>query len=293
MKPADSGRQALLFLCHRQEPGFIRRFRALARAFKPYGDAYFIVDSSTQPVSDAIRALRHSSFSLESLKSLGYAWMHEDLMPGHVHFPLMDFAARFPDYTHYWVIEYDVRFSGPWRLFFWRMQFSRADFLATHLSHHEDQPSWWWWDTFSSPDSALTRADCARFFGPLYRISRPALTYVDAALKAGYSGHQELILPTLLMLGRFKIQDLSTRSSFPCPTRWSWYTRKDTDIGGGLGESSMRFHQGFAHQGRRLLTLYHPIKTPASNWVLQFNRLRRKIGLLPPTSKKSITDPGG
>jgi hypothetical protein len=277
-------RQALLFLCHRSEPEFISRFKSVEKAFRPYGDAYFIFDTSTTPLPAGIAALRHGHFSLQSLKQLGYSWMHDDLMPGHVHFPLLDFALRHPQYAHYWVVEYDVRLTAPWWLFFLRMQSVNTDFLGTHLNHHAEQPDWWWWKTWRSPDGTLDIQQCARFFGPLYRISRPAVEYVDAALKAGYTGHQELILPSLLQQGGYSIQDLSRKSQFGCPTRWSWYTRKDRDPGGGLGESSMRFQPPLAHPGRRLFTFYHPVKYPESSLTLLLNRIRRKLGLAAPLS---------
>ena len=195
-------------------------------------------------------------------------------MPGHVHFPLLEFALKHPQYSHYWVVEYDVRFTGPWRLFFWLARHTDADFVATQLSRYEEQPFWYWWPTYRGPDRTPDPKHCVRFFGPLYRISRAAVEFIDAKLKAGYQGHQEVVLPSLLCEGGFRLMDLSSCSSFDALSSWSWYTRGRRDVWGALAQSSMRFRPPMNYPGLRPFTFYHPVKSHYFGYSALLENLR-------------------
>jgi hypothetical protein len=266
--------QALLFLCHLSDTGYIDLYRSIARAFKPYGDAYFVFDISERPLPDVLHGLPHFTFSSSSLKKLGYEWLQDSLMPGHVHFPMLDFALQHPDYENYWVIEYDVRFSGPWRLFFWWSQHLDADFIASHIYRFDEQPFWFWWSSLTSPDKQIDPKSCVRFFGPLYRISRQAVGFLDASLKNGCKGHQEVVIPSLLHHAGFQLMDLSRKCSLGKTPVWSWYTRaRERDAWGALNDSSMRFRPTVDAWGMRPLTLYHPVKTPDTGFVAFMRRI--------------------
>lgn len=256
------GRQALLFMCHLYDETHLKLFRQLEQAFQPYGDAYFIFDA-TRGVPDEISALRHHVFTLQSLQSLGYTWLQDTLIPGHAHFPVLEFAKGHPDYTHYWVIEYDVRFTGPLRWFFAWANRQTADFLATHLNTQTSHPDWHWWPSYQHPRAGLTVHKLIRFFGPLYRISSRAVLLADAQLKLGFKGHQEVILPSLANAAGMKLMDLSTAGEFGKPGIWSWYTREAKDPKGLLKRSTMRFRPVLQSTGIRPLTFYHPIKPAA------------------------------
>ena len=273
-------RQALLFLCHRSEPGFISRFKALEKAFRVHGDAFFVYDISETSTPDPIRALRHFTFSKSSLNALGYPRLHDELMPGHVHFPMLEFALQHPDYTHYWVIEYDVRLTAPWRLFFRLLQQSKADFIGTHLRRYEEQRAWFWWSSFSHPDRPADLNACIRFFGPIYRVSRDAVLLLDSKLKSGFKGHQEVVMPTLIASAGLSLQDLSCGGHFACPTRWSWYTYQKADRAGYQAKSSMRFRPPMEHAGMRPFTLYHPIKSADFGYQSLRHRMLRMLSSL-------------
>lgn len=256
-----SNRQALLFLCHLTDMGHVRHYQALTRAFRPYGDAYFVFDVTHQPLPDALARLPNFTFTKDSLRNLGYVWLQDALMPGHVHFPMLEFARHHPGYTHYWVVEYDVRFNGPWRLFFWWANRVKADFLATHLYRHGEQPFWYWWRSLSCPEHEIDLQARIRFFGPLYRISREAVELLDTRLSEGCKGHQEVIIPTLLHQAGYRLMDLSRDSTLGQAPGWSWYTRsRERDAWGALNDSSMRFRPALESVGRRPFTFYHPIK---------------------------------
>src|SRR5579871_1591844 len=46
---------------------------------------------------------------------------------GHNDLPVMQFYRKFPHYEHYWIIEYDVYYSGNWREIFDALKTSKAD----------------------------------------------------------------------------------------------------------------------------------------------------------------------
>jgi hypothetical protein len=261
MQHTHNQSQALLFLCHLTDQGFIDHFQTLSNSFRYYGDAYFVYDVTRKELPDELENINHFTFSLDSMRRLGYTWMHDSLMPGHVHYPVLEFAQKYPNYSHYWVIEYDVRFTGPWRLFFWLAYKKNADFIASHIYKYDEQPFWHWWSTYRCENSIKDNSSLIRFFGPLYRISRPAIELIDSKLKYGCSGHQEVVLPTLLSNAGFRLLDLSNSSGFESFTNWSWYTRDNKDKWGGLDNSSMRFRPPLSTSGSRPLTFYHPVKT--------------------------------
>lgn len=275
--PAPLTKQALLFLCHLTEPDHVQRFKQLERAFRPFGDAWFVFDSTRHAPPPLVQAELHHTFSLDSLKALGYRWRHPELMPGHVHFPVLEFFKAHRHYSRYWVVEYDVGFTGPWRLFFRLANRSRADLIATQLASRSEQPGWYWWDSLQAPAHEALPDPLYRCFAPICRLSNPALSFLDTKLQAGWLGHQEVVLPTLLAHHGFQIEDLGPAKSFPSTTPWPWYAERSTGEDGQLNASSMRFKPPFEALGTRPLTLYHPLKTPSAHTPPGLLRLIRRF----------------
>jgi hypothetical protein len=253
-------RAALLFVCHLADAAFVAMFRRLEKAFRPFGDAYFLYDTNDEPLPSTLQDIPVHGFSLRTLQSLSYAWLHDGLMPGHLHFPVLEFFRAHGAYDHYWVIEYDVRFTGPWRVLFRWAQGVDGDLLATHIATHPEQPQWDWWSTLAHPRATVADDNRTRFFGPLYRLSRQAMAHLDEALGSGWQGHQEVVIPTLLREAGMSLVDMTRESRFPAPTWRNWYTRDRDDPHGGLKDSSMQFARLLRYPGPRPLTLYHPVK---------------------------------
>jgi len=132
-------KQVPLFFCHRTEPEYVQRFLMLERAFRPFGDTFFLFDNAADALPASISKVRHFPFSLKSLQTLGYSWRHGKLIPGDGHFPVHSFFMAHPHYSHYWVIEYDVYLFGPWRLFF-HLHLSLAQTLPSRSSWHAHCP---------------------------------------------------------------------------------------------------------------------------------------------------------
>lgn len=77
--------------------------------------------------------------------------------------------ARFPDATHYWMIEDDVRIGGDGAAFFAHAaRFPEIDFLASEIRPAE--PNWWWYGYAASRDAVPWRS-----FFPVTRLSARAV----------------------------------------------------------------------------------------------------------------------
>ena len=74
------------------------------------------------------------------LNKLGYTPWGCTIMDGNFHFVLLDFYRQHPEYDYYWLIEYDVRFSGNWKTFFSFFHDKDEDFWAAHVEIKEDNP---------------------------------------------------------------------------------------------------------------------------------------------------------
>lgn len=266
-------KQALLFLCHRKEPRDLQFFAQLKRAFASLGDAFFIFDVTQNELPESILKLPHHTFSLSGLQSLGYPWMHDQLIPGHASFPVLQFALQHPEYAHFWIVEFDVRFTGPWGAFFSLASRSPADYIGTHLTRYADQPEWYWWSSMHRPQGAIENGRLVRSFGPMYRLSREAVQVIDADLKGGCIGHFEVMLPTLTEHHGLRLLDLRKNPHFPRLLPWDLYTQGDDKPHPNLPPSTFRWRPSMPYAGWRPFTFYHPIKSTLN----ERDSLRRRL----------------
>lgn len=82
--------------------------------------------------------------------------------------------AQFPDETHFWMIEHDVRISGDAARFFaaWRAR-AKVDFVAAQIGPADSD--WWWRPTVTAADAAPRRC-----FFPVVRLSARAIDLLGA-----------------------------------------------------------------------------------------------------------------
>jgi hypothetical protein len=267
---APRPRQALLFLCHNDEPAWIKRFRSLRRGFRPWGDAFFafhLRDGAGVPSS--LRGEPSFVFSDGSVDALGYRRIREGLVPGSTHFPLMQFAREHPEYDFYWVVEYDVRLTAPWRLFFSDIARSDADVIGSHVATPAQHPGWYWWSSLEVPEMEPPPPEQLRFFAPVYRLSADAVGLIDAKMRAGWRGHYETLVPTLASAAGLKVMDLAKGGTVPSATPRSWYVHGPSDSEGQMDRGTMRWRNIGDWPVLRLNTLYHPM----ASWRLLLGTL--------------------
>jgi hypothetical protein len=239
---------AILFLSHHDAWSVRRVFQDLRSAVKQPEDVYWLFDCTQVPVSSALSELNVWPFSLETLAgSLKYSIPH--VVPGHGHAPVIAFALAHPQYDTFWVIEYDVRFSGHWGDLFRNTTREPADLLTTHLRRFVEDPEWHWWESLSHPTHWIPENQRVASFNPVYRVSRRALLHLLDAHRDGWTGHNEVLLPTLLIERGFRVADLSGTGSFGSEVNVAYY-QPDT----------MRWRPPMWRGKSTPSTLSHPVK---------------------------------
>lgn len=194
----------------------------------------------------------------EMIKELGFRMMQDTIVPGHLVFLTVLFARAHPHYDYYWTIEQDVRFTGKWRSLFDDLNGNDADLLAPHIRKQSDEPDWYWWQSFSFPSANIDRKDRLRAFIPFYRLSRKAVQYIDNSLQLGCQGHTEVLVPTVLKYGRFKISDVRSTSRLGISTKY--YTSITLKNGLLRFGGTFRYRPASRRAGWRKNKLYHPVK---------------------------------
>jgi len=213
----------------------------------------------SQDKSTQIEGVNEFIFKLDELEQLGYPMIGQSVVPGHAHFPLMAYYLKQTEKSdYYWLIEYDVRYTGKWEQLFNNFSESSADFISSYIYHYPDEPSFYWWG-LDNPGEEIPLLNRVRSFNPIYRISARALNFLDSELKKGWRGHYEVVIPTLLYHSDdFEILDFGGAGKF-AKQRNKFYTSR-TDKHGKITSGTMRYIPAASSAGFRPNKIYHPVK---------------------------------
>jgi hypothetical protein len=96
---------------------------------------------------------------------------------------LLYFFRLVPDYEHYWMIEYDVRYTGDWSALFDELDDPDVDLLGTRVFSRRDFPAWPHWDTLCTGSQQLSLAAQVKSFTPIMRVTRRAFEAIDRAYR--------------------------------------------------------------------------------------------------------------
>ncbi len=245
--------EIFLFATHFYTKEIIAEFKKIKNATRNLG-ASLILYHKKSPGSIDHRKLQqpHYLFTESKLSSLEYPTLvPERLVPGSNHFPLIQFSRKHL-FHYYWLIEYDVRFTGKWQDFFVYFEQANEDFLSSYIRRYSDDKDWVWWSTLRHPYKKIKTSSMIRSFNPIYRISYPALHYIDTMHKKKWIGHHEVLYPTLLNLAGFKLRDFGGSDDFVMPEdKNRFYSARTMD--------SMNLHdlQTFDEPKNKLV---HPVK---------------------------------
>ncbi|MFN3232001.1 MAG: hypothetical protein ACE363_07545 [Alphaproteobacteria bacterium] len=182
-----------------------------------------------------------------------------NFMPGNVHLPPIVFFKKNPHYDHYWVVEYDVCYTGSWGAFFGHFAASDADLLGTTLVRRTDFPDWHQWDGVDIHDESIAERDYVRGFYPVCRFSRRALEQLDGDLRRGVKGHQEALLATLLLAAGQKIEDIGDDGEFVSATNRGRFYRNNP-AREWLTPGTFTYRPVRERAGREPDMLWHPVK---------------------------------
>ncbi|MRD47327.1 hypothetical protein [Caenimonas koreensis] len=269
---------AVFLLTHQWTESVAYRFARLWREVSPRADCFVLLHDDQGEVTQRWRAFLKSMdaehalslFRPEALAGeLGFALYGSEGVLGNTHLPLASAMLRGP-WRHCWQIESDVEYRGAWSEFLQAFDASKADLLASHPFRFHDWPSWRWWTSLSVPvGKALDKRAMVKAFLPVFRISRPLLDAVLQAHREGWSGHFEVLMPTVAAVRGLVVEDLrSSHASYvgdsqdPLPILPLLSTMR------WRPEISLREFTGRA----RGALLFHPVK---QNWAFDADGVRR------------------
>ncbi|WP_276483904.1 hypothetical protein [Paraflavitalea pollutisoli] len=228
----------------------LKRYQLIRDAASAYGEALLLFHQTGDTMPDGLDGIPHHAFTNAILQELQYKPIAATLVPGSNHFPLLQYYLQHPEHKYYWYIEYDALFTGNWQLFFDELVAAEADLLSTCLELYPKLPHWHYWDTLHHPDHNIPREQRVRSFNPVYRMSAAALGFIHQSLTTGWSGHHEVLLPTLLYHHQFTLLDIGGRGRFTPPGfKDRFYDYR-----------TYRYRPVFREAGPVKNKLYHPVK---------------------------------
>lgn len=226
---------------------------------------YHQKEQATSSLLQKVPADRVYAFSSDMLYESGYSPIGDGLVPGNVHIPVLRFFLEHSDFDYYWVIESDVRYFGRWSHFFENFQHDESDLLASYITRYDDDKGWIWWYSFSAADVDVNPLEMVRSFNPIYRLSNRALKTVHEKMSQGWSGHFEVLIPTILSLEGMALRDMG-----------------DNNVFGGkykLYDKDTMSHLPLPVQALRQGMIYHPVKEKVSSAGLRRNCVISAVGV--------------
>lgn len=178
--------------------------------------------------------------------------------PRNIDLPLLWFFQRNPEYEFYWLMEYDVRFTGHWMQFFQHFAASRSDLLATTLFDYSFRPDWDNWNTLQSP-RPIPEPERVRALLSLYRLSNRALRTIHHSYTDGWSGHYEVTIPTILKTNGLSLEDFGGAGPYVAAGNENRFYRNSPAIA-GLAPGTFTVARNAISDAYPTNMLWHPIK---------------------------------
>jgi hypothetical protein len=284
---------AILVLTHINNNHVIKLFNEIKNDCSSEYSIFMLCDNTKNIFNKFNDREGYFRFSVDALSQLGYlpnrsvayaeAAQHANpfhknfnFIPGNTILPLMLFYRCHPNYDFYWIVEYDVRFSGRWSRFFRHFADSSADLLGTTLVRHVETPDWYHWPSLELKDDTLDSTQYLRGFFPIYRVSHRAVEQLDRSLAAGNRGHYECLMPTLLYNAGMLLEDIGGEGEFVQPANRNRFYR-NTPSAPFLAPGTFIFRPIMQRAGSEPNKLWHPVK-PRPWWLRAYRVARASLG---------------
>lgn len=203
----------VIFATHVYNAEIERQVKKLRDEIGELATLYLVYQQDAAHV-DVPEHIRSFPFTLEELNRLGYHSWGCTLMDGNFHFVPLYFYLNNPDYDWYWLIEYDVRFSGDWGTFFSFFEDKKEDFISAHIEDTDENPDWPRWEELELANLPMSKVRLLKSFNPICRFSNRALALLHERCRLGDRGHNELLMPTLFNYYRLRIADFGGNGKF-------------------------------------------------------------------------------
>jgi hypothetical protein len=228
LRKNSAARDVVLYYSHVDSPSVRREVAALRTQL---GARYDIIVVGYCRSPDALRgidAVPTRAYSASDLCMLPYPgkigrFKPEDEYIGNCDLVPMRFFQDRPDYDHYWIIENDVRFGGDWSSLFEELASSDADLLCTTVQTYADNPDWVLWPTLMTGGEEIPLDRRVKGYIPFGRVSRRLLEACDARCREGWSGHPEVLWPTIAIEAGLRVEDIGGDGPFTPASRCGRY----------------------------------------------------------------------
>lgn len=258
------GKGCILFYSDKRNKKIVNLYKGLKNESSTIANAFFVYHKKQKAVPPSLENDLTFGFNKPAIKKRPSPRMASDFSVGSPISPLFQFYRQFPLYPYYWFIEEGVRFNGNWHEFF--NSFSehnvQSDFLSYHIRKYHDEPYWRWWSTLNHiSGEIIPYKERLRSFNPIFRISNNALAFLEAAFSSGWSGHDEVALPTLLNSAGYAINDFGRQGQFVIPQfPITLYQSAFIDPFGSLTSGSIRKSPLVEPIEINRKQLYYPVK---------------------------------
>src|ERR1700712_4504681 len=152
--------QAVVLITHIESGRIYKHFLRLKAECRDHLDAYFCVHMSAgsraEPGHEAQPDFRLSGSDEEACLSARHAEKLArggTVVPGFTDLTYMPalLSPRLANYSHIWIVEYDVDFAGRWDRFFASVAGSEADLIGTTIYPRQQSLDWMGWPIFEPP----------------------------------------------------------------------------------------------------------------------------------------------
>jgi len=245
-------RQAILYLSHIHNKKLWRAYKKLESECTTFADVHFVLNLSSDSVLPDIKNV----FPITPAQRAALGHPHRATSKGGDK-AVLAFRQNNLEYDYYWIVEYDVAFSGNWSGLFNAFADNTSDMLCSNVHRHETNPNWAWWESLEWPDNS--KPELIRGFFVFARLSARALDAIILAGQKGFGGHYELMWPTVLHHLGFSIEDIGGDGQFVRPANVNrWYTSTLTsEI---LSPGTLVYRPTHFRPGRKPNKLWHPVK---------------------------------
>lgn len=259
-----------MFVAHVWTPEVAEHYARLKREAGTVLDVFFAYQQAADEVPDGIQpdfvirmADSAERFPLRYEEFLGRPnpWGYVDLV-----WMTAFLDPKLAGYDRFWLVEYDVDFSGNWADFFRPAESYEGDLLTTRIHPLSAEPTFFFAPIYQQPARAIE--DPLIVFMPISRLSRRLLEhYRETLLQPGWHGHFEMLLPSMARADGFSIAEIGGNDTHTPPERWGLhYDGTHFDMHTIGTTHAYRPPRGFRyfvkapHQFRQKNRVYHPIK---------------------------------
>lgn len=131
--------------------------------------------------------------------------VNKEFYKNNFEYGLFCFYKDHPNYNNYWVIEYDVIYTGNWNDLI--LKYERNDFVSSNILTYDQCKTWHMWenDQLTHYQTIIPKVKI-KSFNPIFKISRKALKDLILLNHKGNYGFYEIYFPSVLNQLGYKLK---------------------------------------------------------------------------------------